>query len=558
LKCDAIARRSIVMRTPEDRLQGVTRLATASRMRTRLALMIVALAAPAIAAPSTRTKPADAAPPPAPTPPRTPSPDDAKVSALLDKIAAAPDAAARTAAITELTALAPHAIDAIGDYLMRTHATPAADRRKVLALIKASIPDKTGKFSQPQRQSGKEEHADDELDWLAGLVALDTSTAGLGEVIADDVAIRALASTKDSHAAQLVFDTAFGSDTMLYRDECGRYLRKLVPASIPSLTQESQGNNQDRKRYATYQLERLDRQEPSKALAAATGDEALTVAILDVFRATHHREAVHAVWSVVDSDSPRIRAAARLAWMDYVTGPAPPPAPRKKLVLAGGKLAKRATPLWLTYRELADNELRKASSELLHEDYLAPDEEHGVAGVPIDLEAMSKKIFAYYDAERAKREGAQWTAAKAKADAGDLAAATTMLDRQLAENPERTERVEMAKLYFAWAKQLEAKSQWADASAAYSKAHGLDPKGANATDALAAHHYTLGKALQAQGKDGDPDFRRAVALKPDYAPAKTAASATASPRPLWMLYAAGGAGTLALLLFAAAMLKRRA
>jgi tetratricopeptide (TPR) repeat protein len=132
-----------------------------------------------------------------------------------------------------------------------------------------------------------------------------------------------------------------------------------------------------------------------------------------------------------------------------------------------------------------------------------------------------------------------------------------MLDRLLAANPERTERVEMARLYFAWGKQLETKAQWAEASAAYSKAHGLDPKGAGANDALAAHHYALGKALEAQGKDGSPDFRRAIALKPDYAPAKTAAVATASARPLWMLYAAGGAGSIALLLFAAAMIKRR-
>jgi len=529
-------------------------------MRHCPALLIVAFALPAIAAPSTR---APHAPPPAPAPVvvRTPTPEDAKVAAILDRVAAAPDAAARTAAITELTERAVHApstIDAIGDYLARTHTSEVADRRKVLQQIKASVPDKTGKFSQPQRQSGKEELADDALDWLAALTALDAATAGLGEAIADDAAIRALAGAKDPHAAQLVFETAFGADTMLYRDECGRYLRKMVPWSIPALTSESQGSNQDRKRYATYQLERLDRQEPSKALAAATGDEALTVAILDVFRTTHHREAVHAVWSDVDSDSPRIRAAARAAWMEYVTGPPPPPAPRKKLMLAGGKLAKKATPLWLTYRELADNELRKAANETLHEDYPAPDEEHGKAGVALDLEATSKKIFAFYDTERAKRESTEWTAAKAKADAGDLAAATTMLDRLLAANPERSERVEMAKVYFAFGKQLETKAQWAEASAAYSKAHGLDPKGAMANDALAAHHYTLGKALEAQGKDGAPDYRRAVALKPDYAPAKTAAVADGSPRPVWMLYAAGGAASIALLLFVAAMLKRRA
>ena len=88
---------------------------------------------------------------------------------------------------------------------------------------------------------------------------------------------------------------------MIYRDECGRYLRKLEPYSIPYLTEQSAGRN-DRKRYATWQLERIDRQEPTKALAAGAGDEQVTLAILDVFRTTKIREAVHAVWGKVNDD----------------------------------------------------------------------------------------------------------------------------------------------------------------------------------------------------------------------------------------------------------------
>ena len=132
----------------------------------------------------------------------------------------------------------------------------------------------------------------------------------------------------------------------------------------------------------------------------------------------------------------------------------------------------------------------------------------------------------------------------------------------LAADPQRGERAEraaMARLYFAWGKQLEGKQRWADAAVAYSKAQGLDPQGASARDALAAHHYTLGKSLEAQGKDGGPDFRRAIALKPDYAPARTAArEVAAAGRPSWMLYAAAGAAALAMLLFAAAMRRRHA
>lgn len=501
---------------------------------------------------------------PAGAAPRAPSPEAGKAVAILERIAAGPDAAARKAAFDELTAVAPRAIDAIGDWLVRAHSSDEAARRGVLGQIKASVPDKSGKFSQPPRQTGKQQKADDELDWMAELLALDASLPGLGEVIADVAAIRALAATADIHAAQRIFDAAFGDETMIYRDECGRYLRKMEPASIPALTGESMARSYDRRRYATFQLERIDRQEPGKALDAALGDEALTIAILDVFRKTHHREAVHAVWRRVDADSPRVRAAARAAWLDYVTGPPPPPAPRAKLNLPGGKKTKKPKPLWLTYRELADNELRKAANELLHESYeivdpSIDDHEEERKPDPIDLEDVTRRLFAYYDAERAKREAAQWGEAKAKASAGDLAAAAQLMDRMLAQSPEHSERAEMAKLYLAWGKQLEAKQRWADAAGAYSKAHGLDPKSASANDALAAHHYTLGKALEAEGKDGGPDFRRAVALRPDYAPARTAALEVASGgRPFWMLYAAAGAAVLAMVLFAAAMMRRRA
>jgi hypothetical protein len=553
-------------------LRALPRLVKSSAMR-RVLLLLAAVVTTAAASP-TPPKSSDPSGSAASgsAAPNAASPDDARATAILARIVAGPDAAARKAAVAELTAIAPQAIDALAAWLAREPEHDVAARRDVLIEIKAAVPDKTGKFSQPARQSGKEQQADDEIDWYAALLALDADAAGrlpgLGEVIADDAAIRALAATRDSRAAHVIYDAAFAPATMIYRDECGRYLRKMEPASIPALTEESMAKDYDRRRYATWQLERLDRQEPGKALDSALGDEALTIAILDAFRKTHHREAVHAVWRHVDADSPRVRAAARAAWMAYITGPPPPPAPVAKLNLPGGKKTKKPKPLWLTYRELADNELRKAANELLHEDYLLEDptledEEEGherkSKTVKVDLEDLTKRLFAYDDAERGKKEAAQWAETKRIADAGDLAAATQQLDRMLATNPERKERAEMARVYLAWGKQLETKQAWADAAAAYSKAHGLDPQGAGATDALAAHHYTLGKALEAQGKDGGPEFRRAIALKPDYAPARTAATEVAAAgRPVWMLYLGAGVAVAAMLLFAAAMMRRRA
>lgn len=496
-------------------------------------------------------------------PPRTPGPDDAKAVAILERIVTGPDTATRQKAIDELNAIAPTAIEAIGEWLVRPHTSTVQERRDVLAYIEAQVPDKDGRFKAPDRKSNKELAADDDLDWLKKLLTLDPATPGVGEVIADDAAIRALVATKDTRATQPIFDAAFAADTMIYRDECGRYLRKLEPYSIPTLTRESAGKN-DRKRYATYQLERLDRQEPNKAFAAAAGDEALTLEIIEVYRATKIREAVHAMWGKVNDDRPRVRAAARAAWTEYLTGPPPPKAPMKKLQLPGGKLTKKEKPLWLNYRELADNELRQASNDLLHTDYKLEDPmslddyDRDVKVEKIDQLAVTKELFDYFDGERRKLDGAQWAQASSKAAAGDLAGATALLDRLLAQNPERAEKAEMAKIFFAWGKQLEDKKAFADAAVAYSKAYGLDPAGERSTDALAAQHFMQGKALEAAGKDGGPDYRKAVALKPDYSPAQDAAEAVSPTRkPVWMLYAAIVAGGFAALLFAAAMMKRR-
>ncbi|MBX3157260.1 MAG: hypothetical protein KF773_14890 [Deltaproteobacteria bacterium] len=542
----------------------------------RVALLAVALLVSTVDAAPEKKAPAGAkkadkkaepkkadAPPPAP---RKPGPDDDKARALLDKLVSAP--ASRKATTEALAQIAPLAVDAIGEWIVRPHATDVDARRKVLAAIKAAVPDKSGRFNQPQRQSEKEFKADDAVDWLGQLTALEGSASppdGIAEVIADDLAMQTLAATKDVRAAQLIFDAGFHAETMIYRDEVGRLLRRMTPYSIPALTRESQIGPGDRRGYATFQIERLDRQDAMKALNAAAGDESLQIAILATFRDTRHREAVHAVWTMVDNPAPKVRAMGREAFLAYIIGPPPPPAPRMYLKLPGGKKTKHPKPMYLTYRELADNELRKAAMELFNEDYPFADPQlddgaSSVKTVPIDLEAMTARIFKFYDERRAKVDGDAWAAAKKQADGGDLAGAVATLDRMIAENPERAQRAEMAQVYAAHAKQLEKDQKWADASVAFSKAHGLDPKGKTANDLLAGHFYALGQSLNAQGKNGDPDIRRAIALRPDYAPPAQAAEASrpASERPVWMLYAAAGSGGLAMLLFAAAMMRRRA
>jgi tetratricopeptide (TPR) repeat protein len=530
-----------------------------------IAATSVAVAAPKAKKPDAAAKanerpPADAQPAPPPPPPK---PVDPKVQAILDRVAKGDKAA-----LKELDAIAVTNYEDIGNFVSRPHKATIEERHAVLTSINAQVPDEKGRFVVPQRKTAKEEKADDNLDWLAELQKLDPATPGLSEVLADVASLRALSASKEIKAAYVLFNAAFGPETMIYRDEVGRYLRKMHPYSIPALMRESQRRDYDRKRYSNYQLERLDRQEPSKALSAAAGDENLLIAILDVWRETKHREAVHAVWTTVNADSLRTRTKAREAWKAYIEGPPPPPAPKKKIQLTGGKLTKEPKPLFLTYRELADNELRKQSNELLATDYPivdpvldGSDEKPGYRKpkeVKINLSEVTKELWDYYDKLRTDVEAKQWAEADAKSKAGDLATATMLLDRLLAANPDHGAKAQMANVYLAYAKELEKKSKWADAAAAYSKAHGLAPQGPNATDALAAHHYTLGKSLEAAGKDGGPDFRKAVALRPDYAPAKEAAvRASGGSKPVWMLYAALIAMFGSAVMFALAMMRRR-
>ncbi len=452
------------------------------------------------------------------------------------------------AAVTELTGLP---VADLAAQLKRPRTSTLEQRRAVLRAIKASVPDASGKFETPSRQKADQVRADDSFDWLAELAGADAALPGKADAIADVAILRALAATNDRAAAAAIVDAAFAPDTMIYRDECGRRLRAMAPQSLPALTIASQSTETPRARYATYQLERLDRQEPGKAMSATAADEELRIAQLRAFGASHHREAVATVLKFTDDPAPRVRAAARAAWLDYVTGPPPKPAPRKRLQLPGGKFAAKETPLWLTYRELAAIELARTAEDVLGEAF--PD-----GGPEVDLPALTTRLFAHYDGERAKVDDAAFAAAKAKVDGGDLAGAIAEFDRLLATTGQIPHPTEAAAIYLTLAQSLEREAKWDGAATAYGKALGIDPSGSHAVDAEAGREFALGKALEAAGKDGGANFRRAVALKPDYAPAKAAAAAAEPARHTpWMLYGGAGVAALAALFGVLGLVRRR-
>ena len=477
--------------------------------------------------------------------------DAAKVGELLAAIEQGQDD--RAQALAALMPLAVREVPAFAAFLARDRAGGATvdERRALLRKIKASVPDASGKFETPKRMKAEAIREDDEFDWLAALAQVDPAATGLGAVWADVAAIRALAGTKRIDAAAVVLEQAFGKATMIYRDECGRRLRAMAPYSLPALTVASQASDKARARYASFQLERLDRQEPGKAMEATAPDEELRIAQLEAFGKVRHREATATVFAFIDDPAPRVRAAARAAWLAYVTGPPPPLAKKIHLQLPGGKKDPKLTALYLTYRELAIIEVKRAAEDRLERRY--EDEEE------IDVAAVSREIFAFHDGERARRDGERFAAAAAKATAGDLAAAAAGFDRLLAENPELATRADAVPTYLALAREHETAARWTEAAAAYGKAHGLAPEGTDAVNAAAGREYALGKSLEAAGKDGGANFRRAAELRPDYAPAKAAAArSTPKARRPWLLWSAIAGAGLALGLLVVGILRRRA
>jgi hypothetical protein len=457
--------------------------------------------------------------------------------------------AGRGAVDATVTELAAQPTEALAAALARPRTATVDERRAVLRAIRASVPDASGKFETPKRQKADQVRADDDFDWLAELTAVDAALPGRGEVLADVALLRALATQRTRAAAAAIVDAAFAPDTMIYRDECGRRLRAMAPQSLPALTVASQSDEAPRARYANYQLERLDRQEPGKAMAATATDEELRIALLRAFGSSHHREAVATVLRYTDAPAPRVRAAARAAWLDYVTGPPPKPARTKRLQLPGGKLADKATPLWLTYRELAAIELKRTAENVLGSTF--------TDGPEPNLETLSKELFAHYDGLRARADDATFAAAKAKVDAGDLPAAIAEFDRLLATTGQIPHPTEAAAYYLQFAQRLERDAAWDQAATAYGKALGIDPKGSHAVDAEAGREYALGKALETAGKDGSANFRRAVALKPDYAPARAAAAKDGQATKPWLLWAAAAGATFALGFLIAGLRRRR-
>ena len=433
---------------------------------------------------------------------QTPPPDEASATAdgerirsLLDAVVEGP-MAERERALAELEDVAPSAIPAIEAFLTRQRRASDGERRAVLGRISAAVPDEDGRFRSPGRESAQQIRDDDDFDWLAHLSEL-PEMPGLGGVMADAAAVRALAATQDPDAARAILEFAFSEDGLVIRDECGRHLRNMAPQSLPALIRGAgdRDNPPAMRRYARYQLSRLDREDPPKALSAAGGED-LQVEILRAYADTLWREAVHSVLELINYESPAVRSAAREAWIEYVAGPPPPPATERYLNLPGGRRSDEPEQLYKNARELADYALRRRYAEVF--------EERPPRGAA--LEELSHALFDHHDDERRAQLDAAFEDALATADAGELDEAIAEFDRILVQDPDFDRRDEMVDIYMVQGETQREAGAYREATAAFAKAYMLAPEGARAEEAREAQRHA--RALEiAEATDDDEAVR---------------------------------------------------
>jgi len=363
--------------------------------------------------------------------------------------------------------------------------------------------------------------------------------AARAEALETVAILRALGKTRRLDAVEPLFKKAF-TDDGVFRDECGRQIRGMESYAVPSLVRLTAAKGPAKmRRYATYQLDRMDKAQPKKAVTGAP-DEKTRAAILKAYGEVRALNAVEAVLDQVDAASRRVRREARTAWLAYVSGPAPPPAPRRKRKLPGGRTEVEEKPDYLTYREIATLVIQKRAAEVLEEE-LDP---------KLTAAQLTERLFAHYDGIRAAGWDAQLAQAKEREAAGDWQAAIDLYEAVLAHEPSESRRPQMVHAYVARADQLAAEKRRAEAARLYHQAVNLDPTGKEAAHAGARAALFDAMAAVERGEPATDLLERALALDPslpDAGEALAKARAARGRTRVVRTAASAGAGTVALL-----------
>lgn len=406
---------------------------------------------------------------------------------------------------------------------------PGKDPPMWLVRPEPPIPPGTPKKNRPKP------HDPEAVDWLSALADLsipqdpflaDFPSAELhkarAELLFKVALLRALSLSgqKGSQKAVLpVFDLAFVREGIL-RDECGRQIRAMGSFAIPALLRiyyNRARSNYKMRRYASYQLDRMDRLRPGKAIASAQVDS-LRADILHTYGEVLAIDAVEAVLEQVSARSRRVRREARWAFLRYVDGPPPPPPPKRKRKLPGGKEEAEEKEDYLSYRDLATLKLREHIKKVLGRE---PAE-------TVTAKQMTDELFAHYDKEEEAQFAKLFETASAHAAAGRFKEAVSEYDFILANQPDHPRRSEMALAFRRYGEDLAHQAEKRDDDALRSQAVGwlrqaalLAGAGPEHGKLLAQIHLLDGVLALRKGGDGRSDFAAALSADPDCHEAQT-------------------------------------
>jgi tetratricopeptide (TPR) repeat protein len=499
------------------------------------------------------------------------------------------DAQARMQAAQAIAALGPESMEVLATRLSQPYSTHLEIYRRLFLAMWGQVPNWKGydpmwirkpepPWVPPPRVPGQPRakrpppHDPETLDWLKALDGLDlaqpelvapipiaptapvpcggpqapcdplTPTVadlerGRAEAMEKVALMRAIATSRRLDAVEPLFKLAFEREGV-FRDECGRQIRSMESFAVPALVglMYKKGPAKQR-RYASYQLDRMDRARPSKAIASAP-DDRVRSAIVHAYGEERALDAVEAILGQVDAPSHRVRKEARWAWLRYVNGKPPPPAPKRKRKLPGGREEEEEKPDYLTYREIAELALRKQLEAIRGE---APDPKLSAA-------ALTDELFAYYDAQHAAEWDAEFAAAREKEERGDVAGAVDEYGWILAHDPNYARRGEMARAFARRGDQLRGEGQTAQALGYYRQAIDLDPKGPEVPYAAARVAMLDGLAALAVGHADPGAFHRALALDPSLADARAGLARAESLRARRVLLEVGESALAAFVL----------
>jgi tetratricopeptide (TPR) repeat protein len=504
--------------------------------------------------------------------PEAPAITDAEVAAIAAPIRAA-DPARRHAAALELSTLGPEAFPALIKRLQTPRQTRPEVFRKLFLEMWAQVPNWISgdpmwirkpepRWTPPRPVKGQPRpqrpppHDPETLDWLSALETVDLDAAAAldadklvpppapepgkrpapkpavdpaaaaappspaemqlarAEALETVALVHALAATRRLDAVEPIFNLAFEPGGV-FRDECGRQIRSMDSYAVPALIRlmhtppARQNSFAKQRRYASYQLDRMDRQRPPKAIATAPEDR-VRAEIIHAYGDVRALEAVEAILNQVDSPSHRVRREARWAWLRYVSGKEPPPAPKRKRKLPGGKEEAEEKPDYLTYREIATLALQKQLAAIQNK----PPEANASA------KQMTDELFDYYDQKRSAEWDAEFAAASTKQEGGDIKGAADGFGWILAHDPNHPRRAEMAHVLALYGDSLRDQGEVSRALGYWRQAIDLAPDGPDGR-ALAARVslYDAEEAL-ARGHADVGAFKKALALDPSLTEAR--------------------------------------